>query len=54
MWFTSPFVLAFAYMFMSQLPGGIVLKFKSLTLTANWTMGDTLGVPLGVANVIVV
>jgi hypothetical protein len=42
-------------MFMSQVPGGMVLMFKSLILTANWTTGDILLLgPCGVTNVSVV
>jgi hypothetical protein len=40
---------------MSQVPGGMVLMFKSLILTANWTTGHILlFTPCGVTNVIVV
>ena len=40
---------------MSQVPGGMVLMFKSLILTANWTTGDILLLgPCGVMNWIVV
>jgi hypothetical protein len=40
---------------MSQVPGGIVGIFKSLILTANWTIGDMLlFTPFGVVNVSVV
>ena len=40
-------------MFISHVPGGIVVMFKSLILTANWTIGDT-ALDGGVVKVIVV